>query len=298
MNIKDITLWTALVTPMKSDGSVDYPGLEAIIRRQESAGNGILLMGSTGEGLALGDDEKVSIVKFVSELNPETPVMVGVGGFNLEKQSQWIQTCNHLNIDAFLLVSPLYSKPGPIGMEQWFRSLLDVSDKPCMLYNIPGRTGIEIPPAVIQKLYSHKNMWSLKEASGDISDYRAFRNAAPDLPIFSGDDKMLPVFVEAGCNGLVSVASNVWPQATKRYVELSLKQQTSTFEEVWPPAIRALFSVSNPIPVKVLMVEKGWFKSSALRLPLTSRELIDKGVLFEADEIISNWYSNHKQKIS
>ncbi len=297
MTFRDITLWTALVTPMNSDGSVDFRGLESIIKRQEAAGNGILLMGSTGEGLALGDEEKVSIVNFVSDINPGTPVMVGVGGFNLEKQSKWIKGCNALNIDAFLLVSPLYSKPGPVGMEQWFRSLLDASEKPCMLYNIPGRTGIEIPPAVIKRLFDHENMWSLKEASGDISDYRAFRNTTPKLPIYSGDDKMLPVFVEAGCNGLVSVASNVWPEATKRYVELSLQKETSSFEEVWPPAIRALFSVSNPIPVKVLMVEKGWIQSAALRLPLTSRELVDKENLYLADESISDWYSNHKIKI-
>jgi 4-hydroxy-tetrahydrodipicolinate synthase len=296
MNINDFTLWTALVTPMNSDGSIDYDGLEAIIQRQEEAGNGILLMGSTGEGLAIGDEEKDDIVNFVSELNPDTPVMVGVGGFNLEKQGKWIQNCNSLNIDAFLLVSPLYSKPGPVGMEQWFRSLLDLSEKPCMLYNIPGRTGIEIPPAVIRRLSGHRNMWSLKEASGNISDYRAFRNATPDLPIFSGDDKMLPVFVEAGCNGLVSVASNVWPEATRMYVELSLQSETSTFNDAWPAAIQALFSVSNPIPVKILMVEKGWIKSPALRLPLTCRELVDKDVLFEAEELISNWYSNLKIK--
>jgi 4-hydroxy-tetrahydrodipicolinate synthase len=148
MNINELKLWTALVTPMQADGSVDFVSLENIVRRQEAAGNGILLLGSTGEGLALDQEEKKSVVSFVSRMNPDVAVMAGVGGFNLKMQQQWIETCNHLNINAFLLVAPLYSKPRPVGMESWFRSLLDVSGKPCMLYNIPGRTGVKIPPSV------------------------------------------------------------------------------------------------------------------------------------------------------
>lgn len=296
MNIKELKLWTALVTPMQSDGSVDFASLENIIRRQEAAGNGILLLGSTGEGLALDQEEKKSVVSFVSGMNPDVAVMVGVGGFNLKQQQQWIQTCNPLNIDAFLLVSPLYSKPGPVGMESWFRSLLDVSDKPCMLYNIPGRTGVKIPPSVIQELSGHPNMWSIKEASGSKTDFNAFRQAIPEIPLFSGDDLMLPVFAEYGCSGLVSVASNVWPQATSRYVELSLTGETFSFGEVWPNAIKALFSASNPIPAKILLVEKGWIEHPELRLPLTIRELNDKNRLLEADKTILNWYSNLKIK--
>ncbi len=296
MNINELKLWTALVTPMQSDGSVDFAGLENIVRQQEAAGNGILLLGSTGEGLALDQEEKKSVVSFVSGMNPDIGVMVGVGGFNLKQQQQWIETCNHLNIDAFLLVSPLYSKPGPVGMEAWFRSLLDVSGKPCMLYNIPGRTGVKIPPSVIQALSGHPNMWSIKEASGSKTDYNTFRQTTPEIPIFSGDDLMLPVFAEFGCSGLVSVASNIWPQATARYVDLSLARETSSFGEVWTKAVKALFSASNPIPAKVLLVEKGWIEHPDLRLPLTTRELKDKNILLEADKSILNWYSNLKIK--
>ncbi|MEX2455867.1 MAG: dihydrodipicolinate synthase family protein, partial [Balneolaceae bacterium] len=111
--MKSIKLWTALITPMKSDGSIHFDDLEKVVKRQENAGNGILLIGSTGEGLALSDPEKLAVVEFVSKLNLKVPMMVGVGGFNLEVQKNWIESCNELNIDSFLLVSPLYSKPGP-----------------------------------------------------------------------------------------------------------------------------------------------------------------------------------------
>lgn len=294
MNIKKLRLWTALITPMNGDGSIDFDSLENIIRIQEAAGNGILLLGSTGEGLALADEEKKSVVSFVSELNPGTGVMVGVGGFNLENQKKWVQYCNQLNIDAFLMVSPLYSKPGPVGMEMWFRSLLDAAERPCMLYNIPGRTGIKISPVTIKNLSSHKNLWSMKEASGSEKEFNAFREHAPELSLYSGDDFLLPVLVKSGCYGLVSVASNVWPEATSRYVELSLAGNTSSFGDIWPTANKSLFTVSNPIPAKIILVEKGWIGNAALRLPLTEKELGNKKILLDADKAISDWYLKHK----
>ncbi|MEX2600449.1 MAG: dihydrodipicolinate synthase family protein, partial [Balneolaceae bacterium] len=126
--MKSTTLWTALITPMKEDGSVDYEDLERLVYRQEKAGNGILLIGSTGEGLALEDSERLEIVTFVTGLDLKVPVMAGVGGFNLEAQKSWVRTCNELGTDALLLVAPLYSKPGPLGQTEWFRALLETSE--------------------------------------------------------------------------------------------------------------------------------------------------------------------------
>lgn len=294
MNIKDNKLWTALITPMLDDGKIDFDSLEFIVQKQEAAGNGILLLGSTGEGLAIDPDEKKSIVKFVSDLNPKIPVMAGVGGFNLNMQQSWIEYCQKFRVDAFLLVSPLYSKPGPIGMGLWFKSLLDVSEKPCMLYNIPSRTGVKIPPAVLKKLEGHPRLWSLKEASGNLEEYMAFRNITPGLSIFSGDDGLLPSFAKAGCSGLVSVASNVWPEATSSYVDVCLEGRLADGEQIWAEAVRALFSASNPIPSKILLTQKGWINRPALRLPLTSHELTDQKRLLEADKAVINWYSNLK----
>ncbi len=283
------TLWTALITPMKESGEIHYNDLEKLIRRQETAGNGILLIGSTGEGLALQDDEKKAIIDFAENLDISVPVMAGVGGFQIGKQKSWIEYCND-KVDAFLLVAPLYSKPGPVGQKRWFRELMDVAEKPCMIYNIPSRTGVEIPPQVMKDLSGHSNFWSIKEASGSIEDYQEFREMVPQASMFSGDDALMPFFAAAGCSGLVSVSSNVWPEETAKYVELCLEGETESLFPVWKHAVEAIFSAPNPIPAKVLLHHKGEIESSSLRQPLTPKEMKSLDQLEEADKEIKNWY--------
>ncbi len=290
----ETTLWTALVTPMHGDGNIHFKDLETLVRKQEAAGNGILILGSTGEGLALGDDEKKEVVDFVSDLSPSVPVMVGVGGFNLKKQKEWIDYCNQKNTDAFLAVAPLYSKPGIKGQIAWFKALLDESDKPCMIYNIPSRTGMKLSPDVLETLAGHDNLWAVKEASGNITEYQQFRAAVPGIPLFSGDDAMLPFFAAAGCGGLVSVASNVWPEETGLYVKKCLSGDTRSLFPLWTEAVKVLFSASNPIPAKCLLREKGWITSSVLRPPLTERELSSTQQLLTIDDLIKNWYQKNR----
>lgn len=290
-------LWTALITPMKSDGGIDFKSLERLVRIQEKAGNGILLIGSTGEGLALSEDEKRQVLDYVSSLNPKVPLMAGVGGMNITLQEKWIEYCHSLSIDAFLLVTPLYAKPGPKGQVAWFTRLLDKAEKPCMVYNIPSRTGIELTPEIVDELKDHPNFWSIKEASGNLSDYREFRRYAPEIPLFSGDDAMLAFFQPAGCAGLVSVASNVWPEATNLYVEKCLAGDTGSLFPLWKRAVDALFSASNPIPAKRLLHHKGEITSPALRLPLVETELDDDSELVKIDKEIENWYKTHKKTV-
>lgn len=290
----DIQLWTALITPMNHDGSIHFKNLEDIISRQEEAGNGILVLGSTGEGLALSDDEKKEIVDFVSNRNNTVPIMVGVGGFNLKTQTDWISYCNGKDVESFLLVNPLYSKPGLKGQIHWFKSLMDTADKPCMIYNIPSRTGVKLYPEVLQELKHHSNLWAVKEASGSIAEFQEFRKAVPSIPLFSGDDGLMPFFATAGGSGLVSVASNIWPKETKLYVEKCLKGQTASLFPIWTDAVKALFSASNPIPLKVLMKEKGFIETSVLRSPLTNEELSSTKHLRASDEAITNWYQLNK----
>ena len=294
MKLEEYSLWTALVTPMKGDGQIDFEDLEKLVHRQERAGNGIVLLGSTGAGLALDGDEKRDVVDFVMGLKPSSPIMVGVGGFNIKAQESWVSWCAGRDVDGFLMVAPLYSKPGPVGMEQWFRRLLDRAGRPCMLYNIPGRTGVRIPPSVIRNLATHPDVWGLKEASGSLEEFRAFRRAAPELAIYSGDDALLPVFSGSGCRGLVSVAANVWPEATAEYVRLCLNGECESFDRVWERGAEALFSASNPIPAKTLLVEKGVIKSAALRLPLVPEEITDTTPLIEADRAVLKWYEQQK----
>lgn len=291
MNVEDAILWTALVTPMKDNGELDLDDLASLIHKQDEAGNGVLLLGSTGEGLALDLEDKKKVVKTASSLNIEVPLMAGLGGFNLREQLEWIEYCHEYKIDSFLLVTPLYAKPDLKGQTAWFKALLDAADKPCMVYNVPSRTGVKLHPEVLSELSGHPNLFGLKEASGSIDDYQEFRKAAPAFNIFSGEDALTPFMAMAGCSGLVSVASNVWPNETHRYVELCLEGKGPELLPLWQECTGALFIKSNPIPAKVLLKEKGWIKTSALRPPLTDEEITDElDLLKQADQRITDWY--------
>ena len=289
-NLNDFPLWTALVTPFTESGKVDYAVLEQLVAQQQAANNGILLLGSTGEGLALSLKEQQSIVEHVCQLAPTVPLMVAVGGMNLTQQIAWVEYCNQLPIHSFLLGSPLYAKPGVVGQTHWFESLLNASFHPCMLYNVPGRSAVDIPPAVIENLSEHPNLWALKEASGDIAKFEGFRKAAPELAIYSGDDALMPYFAQAGATGLVSVAANAWPEQTHEFVKRSLSGQHPNLFTDWSQAIHSLFSVANPIPVKVLMHLQGRLSSPYLRPPLTHLELTQTDCITHANNTILSWH--------
>jgi 4-hydroxy-tetrahydrodipicolinate synthase len=298
-SVSDCSLWTALITPLHQDGSIDFDSLAEIAKIQAQAGNGILLLGSTGEGLALSNDEQFSIVEFICNLqentSTKTPLMVAVGGYNLPEQIDWIKRCNKLNIHSYLLGTPIYAKPGEVGQTAWFTALLDTAKFPCMLYNVPSRSGVEIPVGTVQSLQNHPNCWAMKEASGDLNNFLNYRQLCPNIDIYTGEDAMLPYLIPAGVKGLVSVSGNVWPKATKSYVELCLAGQTQTMFPVWNNAVDELFSVANPIAVKVLMHEKKTISTPTLRAPLTHIELTDNTELLAIDEQINQWLAHANQ---
>ena len=285
-------VWTALITPLLTDGAIDYHSLQHVALQQNAANNGILLLGSTGEGLALTSEEQLAIVKFVAALSLDVPLMVAVGGFNLSAQIAWIEECNQLPISAYLLGSPIYAKPGPVGQTAWYQALLDAAKLPCMIYNVPSRSGVEIAISALQTLQHHENCWALKEASGDLNKLLAYRQHCPDLELYSGEDAMMPYLASAGVQGLVSVCANIWPEATQRYVALTLAQQCHGLFPLWQNAIAALFQVASPIPVKVLMAELAVIDTPTLRLPLCHEELSNKHGLDIVHQQIQQWLAN------
>lgn len=293
MNLTDTKLYTALVTPMKENGDLHLDDLASLIHRQDRAGNGVLVLGSTGEGLALSLEDKKQVVKTASSLNVDIPIMVGVGGFNLRNQIEWIEYCDQFEVDSFLLVTPLYAKPGPQGQVQWFRALLDAADKQCMLYNVPSRTGTKMSPLVLKELAEHPNFKAVKEASGSIEDYQNYRKTADNIAFYSGDDGLLPFFAMAGSDGLVSVASNVWPKATHQYVDWCLDGRGPELLPLWQECSDALFAGPNPAPAKVLLKDKGWIENSTLHPPLTEEDVEDLSILKNADNMIQNWFKEN-----
>ncbi|WP_010367058.1 4-hydroxy-tetrahydrodipicolinate synthase [Pseudoalteromonas citrea] len=288
-DLSNYPLWTALVTPFDDNNQVDYDVLRTLVCEQAQANNGILLLGSTGEGLALTTEEHQHIVEYVCSLKLDVPLMVAVGGANLQEQIAWVEFCNTQPIHAFLLGSPLYAKPGIVGQTHWFDTLLSTAKLPCMLYNVPGRSAVAIDPQVLQNLAQHTNLWALKEASGDIAVFEAFRKAAPQLAIYSGDDGLMPYFAQAGATGLVSVAANAWPQQTAEFVRRSLAGTFPNLFTTWTDAVNSLFAAANPIPVKVLMHAQGKLNTPNLRPPLTHLELPCTQAINSANTTILSW---------
>ncbi len=284
-------VYTAVVTPMLADGKVDFVSFKNLLSVQGKANCGVLILGSTGEALAMSFEEQCQIVEFAADLNLGVPLLVGVGGYQLPQQLKWIEFCNRRDIDGFLMVTPIYAKPGTQGQIAWFTALLDASHKPCKLYNVPSRTGVNLCFDAFAALKNHPHLWALKEASGDIERFKRYVQIAPRIAVYSGEDAMMPELAMVGAKGLVSVVSNIWSQETKAYVRASLTHKVDeTLHKLWQEAAGACFSVSNPIPVKVWLAHTGKIASNTLRLPLIATELASIERLQNADQKIREYY--------
>ncbi len=291
-NLNDYPLWTAIVTPMNADSTVDYTSFEKILKEQEAANVAVVILGSTGEALNLNKDECKKILEFGLDLNLKVPVMTGIGGFNQKDTLEYVTYLNTLSkLDAYLVVTPLYAKPGEHGQTEWFKAILDLANKPCMLYNVPGRTGVKMNFNAIKNLKDHKNFWAIKEASGSVEDFKKYGESAPKARLYSGDDGMVPDFYPHRCVGLVSVAANAWPVETRAHVEKTISGKLSSAEaDLWRKACDTLFIAANPVPVKNLMHAQGKIKTNVLRAPLHHLDLADNSPVLEADKKVKTWF--------
>ena len=294
MNVTNYTLWTAIVTPLDQASHVDYRALSSIVRDQEEAGNGLLVLGSTAEALNLPLSEKKKIVDHVISMNPKTPIMVGVGGHQLEETLEWISFLETKMINAYLMVTPIYAKPGPVGQYNWFKTLMDAVTKPVMLYNVPGRSAVAMSTEAVAKLSGHKNFWSIKEASGSVEKFKEYLKAANGKAVFCGDDALMPDFSLAGASGLVSVASNAWPKETNLYVQKCLNK-TFDDKQLWTDAANSLFVASNPVPVKRLMFENGKIQTALMVAPLSHEDMQDATPVLKANEQVRNWFQRNSK---
>lgn len=301
-NINDITVWTALITPMLDNGDIDFSSLTHCVRKQEKAGNGILVVGSTGEGLALTEQEQRDIIQHVTSLNLTVPVMAGVGGYQLNQQLQWLDFCESCGVDTYLLVEPIYAKPGLNGQVQWFRTLMDRVNKPCMLYNVPSRTGSSILTETITQLAQHPNLWALKEASGSLDTFMSYQRANPTLRIYSGEDGLMSELAALGSYGVVSVVANVWPEATQAFMNHCLQDNylcTSDHTNIqdvqlWKNASKMLFIASNPIPAKAILAYQGIIQTPQLRAPLAAEDMVKLDQLDAVSNEVANWHNHHR----
>jgi len=283
MDINQTKLWTAIITPFTKTGKeIDYTSLEKVCRLQSEAGCGILVAGSTGEGLSLNRMERENVLKFVLNLKLPVPVMAGVPSYQFEEALDWMNFCSELpNLSAHLMTTPMYTKPGIKGQSEWFSALLQKSKVPAMLYNIPSRTGVKLHSETLKNIAKEKNLWAIKDSSGQVESIVDFMETGAKVQIYCGDDYLMPAFAAEGACGLVSVLSNVWPKQTLQYVNHCLSGKNLK-NKIWWRATKALFSASNPIPAKALLQHLNIIESAQVRLPLFSGDLQSMEPLIKA----------------
>ncbi len=273
---------TALITPFKSDGSIDFDGLEELIEIQINNGiQAIVVAGTTGEASTLSFEEySLLISKSAFYINHRVPLIAGSGSNNTDVAIKRSLEAQKRGADGLLIVTPYYNKTTQEGLIRYYLSIADRVKLPIIMYNVPSRTGLKIEPQTMKKIVRHSNVIALKEASGDVSGLADIRSLCPDLAVYCGNDDQIVPFLSLGGCGTISVISNILPKEIQNIHKLFFEKQTESAAKEQLrllPLIRALFSETNPIPIKGIMKELG-LPAGLPRLPLvpSSVDCIEK----------------------
>lgn len=264
---------TAIVTPLNENG-IDFESFGRLIDFQiESGIDAIVTVGTTGEGSTLTDEEHKAAIKFtVERVGGRVPVIAGTGSNDTAYAIELTKYACEVGADAMLLVTPYYNKATQEGMYRSFMMTADASTKPCILYNVPSRTGCNLLPETVARLAEHPNIVGIKEASGNISQIaEVARLCAGKIDIYSGNDDQIVPIMSLGGVGVISVLSNLLPAETSKMCKLFFEGNVAEARDMqlhYLPLIDALFSEVNPIPVKAAMAAMG-YGENYLRLPLT-----------------------------
>ena len=267
---------TAIVTPMTAQG-VDYEQFGRLIDWQIAEGiDAIVVAGTTGEASTLSDDEHKEVIRYcVERVAGRVPVIAGTGSNDTAYAIELTKYAGEVGADAVLLVTPYYNKATQNGLIKFFTDIADASAVPCILYNVPSRTGCNIAPATVAALAEHPNIVAIKEASGNISQIAQVAHLCGDkIDIYSGNDDQIVPVLSLGGKGVISVLSDLMPAATSKMVHDYLDGNTAAATKAQLellPLVDALFSEVNPIPAKAAMAKMG-FGENYLRLPLTPME--------------------------
>ena len=277
----------ALITPFHEDGSVNYEKLTEILEEQIAEGtDAIVAVGTTGEAATLTEDEHIEVVAHtVNVVNHRIPVIAGTGSNCTATAIDLSQRAEKAGADGLLLVTPYYNKATQKGLYAHYKAIADAVSIPCILYNVPGRTGMKIEPKTMADLYYNvKNIVGVKEATGDVgSTAELMRLVDEDFLLYSGEDGIIVPLLSIGGSGVISVLSNVAPKET---AEICKKWFAGDVKGAWEeqkralPLIHSLFMEVNPIPVKAGMNLQGK-AVGGLRLPLTEMEEAHQEVLKE-----------------
>ena len=263
----------AMITPFHEDGSVNFDVLTELLERQIAAGtDGILTLGTTGEYPTMSHEEDASVVAHtVKVVNGRVPVIVGSGSNCTATQIEKSVEYQDMGADALLLIAPYYNKANPQGMVRHFADTADRVKIPCLLYNVPGRTGCSIPVSVVEQLSRHPQICGIKEASGDMSYAMKIAHCVgPDFALYSGNDDITLPLMSIGGSGVISVFANVCPDVCHQIVaDYAGGNQARALENhlKYLELMNGLFMEVNPIPVKSALNMMG-LSAGPMRLPL------------------------------
>ena len=277
---------TAIVTPMSSDGSVDFEAMGRFIDFQiENGINALVVMGTTGENATLEPEEQKEVIAFtVKHTAGRVPVIAGTGTNNTAHVLENTKNACEVGVDGILVVTPYYNKATQAGLIKHFTMIADASEVPVILYNVPGRTGCALTPKTIATLAEHPNIVGLKEATGNMAQMVEIMHLCGDkIDVYSGEDALTVPMMAMGAAGTISVLSNVMPAKSVAMTDACKAGDFKTAAAMqckFLPLINCLFSQVNPIPVKAAVAALG-FGDDALRMPLTPMEEPFRTAMFE-----------------
>ncbi|WP_027363780.1 4-hydroxy-tetrahydrodipicolinate synthase [Desulfotruncus alcoholivorax] len=275
---------TAMITPFKSDMTVDYDQVKKLAHHLVQSGtDGLVVAGTTGESPTLSKEEKIELFRVVvEEIGGDAVVIAGTGSNNTADSIALTQVAEKLGADGIMLVCPYYNKPSQEGLYQHFKTIAESTNLPVMLYNVPGRTASNLLPQTVVRLSAIENIVAIKEASGSLDQVSELRRNLPDhFAIYSGDDSLTLPILALGGKGVVSVASHiVGPQLQEMInafnsgnVTIATKIHSSLF-----PVFKTLFITSNPVPLKAALNMLGW-QVGGPRLPLVEATQAEKDMI-------------------
>ncbi len=266
----------AIITPFK-EGKIDWPALGNMIEFQiQNSTDAIIICGTTGESSTLTDEEHRAAISFaVQQVAGRVPVIAGTGSNDTDYAVDLSRFACSEGADGLLLVTPYYNKATPKGLIRSFTAVADAATKPCILYNVPSRTGVNISMSVYKELAKHDNIVAAKEASGNISAIaELIAECGDSLDVYSGNDDQIVPILSLGGKGVISVLSNVMPKETHDICQLFFDgkvKESAALQLRLLPLINALFCEVNPIPAKTAMAMMGYC-GEEMRLPLCEME--------------------------
>lgn len=281
----------AIVTPFKSDSSIDFSALGRVLNHViKGQVNFIVAMGTTGEASTLTKDEKQAVISYVTEaVNNQVPLVIGIGGNNTQEIINSIRELDLAGVDGVLSVAPYYNKPSQRGIFQHFKAIATCSPLPVIIYNVPGRTSVNITSDTCLELaHECDNIVAVKEASGDLAQImRIIKGKPENFLVISGDDMMTIPIISAGGSGVISVLANAYPAECSELVSLALKNNFKAAREIqfrFMESIELLFADGNPSGIKAFMSILNLCQNN-LRLPLVP---VSKNIFSRIQKVVEN----------